>query len=344
MNPLERQLAILLKDAPGAPPITLDADTLVAAARPRRRYVAPLIAAAVVLAIAIPVAVRLNQGSSAAAPTTGPPAASQLRPQPVDPHQAAIRTAETIIAAAPVLPGATQHDRPPLPALDQPSTTLGAQYVQRTRFWTAPGAVAAAIFYLKSHPPNGMRPSGSGSAGGTGVPATQTLDFQADEFRTLQYTVVAYHSGVAVRADAQVLWAPRRSPADTVPASVSSVDVTVTRQNPQLHQEAPTVRRTLTGARARALADFVNRLPRAVPTAYVSCPALLGGEEQYDRLVFHSPGPTASVMVNLAGCASTTFQVGSRKPIQLSRTYVGAVEQVDHMILNALALPTDYGH
>lgn len=260
-----------------------------------------------------------------------------------DPHRVAVRTAEAIIASAPMVPGAVVRGRAPLAALDQPSTVLGAQYVQRTRFWTTRGTVAATVSHLDSHPPNGMRPSGSGSAAGPGVPTTQMLDFQADAFRTLQYTVVADRAGSAVRADAQVLWAPARSPADRVPASVSSVEVTVARLNPQLHRGAPTVRRTLTGARARALADFVNRLPRAVPTFYASCPADFGGEQRYDRLVFHSDGPTATVTVNLAGCSSATFQIGNRKSIQLSRTYVGDVEELDRSILHALALPINYG-
>jgi hypothetical protein len=239
---------------------------------------------------------------------------------------------------------ATEADRPPLAALDEPASISGAQQVQRTRFWTAPGTVTTAISYLISHPPYDMRSSGSGRASGPGVPETQMLDFEADVFRSLQYTVVAFHGGIAIRADAQVLWAPRRSPADMVPASVTSVDVLVVRQNPQEHQGAPTVRRTLTNADARALADYINRLPRAIPTGYVSCPEIVGGERWLDRLVFHSDGPSAHVLVNLAGCASATFRADHREPIQLSPTLPAAVAGIDHQITTALGLPTNYGH
>lgn len=322
--------------------ITIDPDALLQSPRARRRHLAPLIAAAAVLAAVVPVAVLLHHDSS-----PQPPSGSRPNP-PVqhgtDPHRAAIRSAEAIVATAPVPPGATPVDRPPLRALDQPASTPGAQHAQETRFWAAAGSAADAIAYLTAHPPTGMHLSGSGTSGGPGIPTTRSLDFQADEFRSLQYSVVAHRGGIAIRADARVLWAPRRSPADTVPASVTSVGVLVVRVNPQMHQGAPTVRRTLTGADARALGAFVNRLPRAVPTLRVSCPAMFGGEKWYDRLVFHGAGPRTQVLVNLAGCASTTLSVAHRKPIQLSFTYPGVVANVDHRILSALGLPGDYGH
>jgi hypothetical protein len=344
MNALEEQLATLLKGAPGDPPAAVDADALLArvATRRRRRYLAPALAAAAVVAIAVPVAVLVTHDSGtplAKVPPIKPtPAVSTT---PADPHQAAIRTAETIIATAPMVSGASQVDQPPLAVLDEPGSIPGAQHVQRTRFWTAPGTVDAAIAYLKSHPPPGLSPSGSGSAGGPGTPTVEMLTFEAgafgtDTFKSLQYSVVAFRGGVAVRADAQVIWAPRRSPADMVRSSVTSVDVVVVRKNPQLHQGAPTVRTTLTGAAARQLADVVNRLPRAVPTVHMSCPAMLGGEWWSDTLVFHSSGPTAEVVDNMTGCASITFQIGSRKTIQLDGNLNGPV-------LHALGLPAGYG-
>jgi hypothetical protein len=226
--------------------------------------------------------------------------------------------------------------------LDEPESEPAAQHVQRTRFWTAPGNVDAAIAYLQAHPPNGMRSSGSTSAGGPGGFTSKGLDFEADGARSLHYTVVAYRGGVAVRADAQVLWAPRRAPADVAPASVTSVEVLVVRQDEQRHRAAPTVHRTLTGAAARALARFVDQLPRAIPAGY-HCPNEGAGEERYDQLVIHGDGPTARVLVDLTGCASTTFQVGQRGPIQLSGKRAGVVDDIDHAILTAVGLPAPYG-
>lgn len=330
MNALERKLATLLKEAPGEPPFTLDAATLRSDSR-RRRFVAPLIAAAVVLAIAIPAALLINRNSP-------PHPAGSSRP--VDSHQAAFRAAAEILATAPALPGATRRDRAPVPALARASSIEGAQHVQRTGFWTAPGTVAAATTYLQAHPPKGMRLF---STDEPGVPELRTLGFQAGAFRWLEYTIVSYRSGVAVRADALVFWAPRRSPADTVPASATSVDVVVVRTDPQQHRGAATVRRTLTGDQARALAAYVNRLPRAIPTFYASCPPNLGGQHWTDTLVFHSAGPAARLVVDLASCGSATFQVGKRTPIQLSRGYSGDVAPIDHAIMQALGLPPNYG-
>jgi hypothetical protein len=339
MKELERQLATLLKDAPGEPPNTPDLATVSAARVSRRRWPAPLIAAAVVLAVVVPVVALRERPALTNAPASSPRTGS-TSDQPAHPRRAAVRAAETIIAIAPAPPGATSLDAPPV-TLNTPGSTPGAQYVERTRFWSASGTVAAAISYLTSHPPAGMRWSGSG---GPGDPATPgTLEFAANAFRSVQYSVVAYHGGTAIRADAQVLWAPRRAAADMVPASLSSVDVVIVRQDPQRHQDARTVRRTLTGTAARALADFINQLPRAVPTEYPGCPPKLGGEQRTDQLVFHSAGPTVKVVVDLAGCASTTFQAGHRTPIHLSRTFVGVVSGIDHVIMTAVGLPANYG-
>lgn len=349
MTELERQLSALLKEAPGEPPITLDPDELVLDRRPWTRYLAPLLAAAAVLAIGVPAAVvLLDRGASpqqrASTRQTGPvhrPTAHQPTHR-TDPQQAAIHIADEIIAAAPAPPGAVPLPRSPLAVLDKPSTVPLAQHVQRTRFWTAPGTVAATIAYLDGHQPKGMWTSGHGSSTVHGIPTTHSVYFQgvgSGARQSAQYTVVAYRSGVAIRADVQVLWSPRRDPADTVPDSVTSVDVLVVRQNPQQHQGAPTVRRVFTGADARGLAEFVNRLPRAIPSQAHSCPAEFAGERWFDRLVFHSAGPTATVVVDMTGCGSITFQIGHRARIALGEAHGG----VNAKLMSALGLPPDYG-
>jgi hypothetical protein len=241
-----------------------------------------------------------------------------------------------------MVPDAVRRDSAPVRALDQPASTPGAQHVQRTRFWTASGTVSSVIAYLNSHPPAGMTASGSGSEGGPGVRRNASVDFQATDFRSLHYNVVAFDHGVAVRVDAQVLWAPRRDPADTVPSPVTAVDVLVVRTNPQMHQGAPTVHRTLTGSDARALVDFVNGLPRAIPTFYVSCPPNAGGENRFDELVFHSPGNSSRLVVNLVGCSTATLWVGHRKGIELSSSYSAAVYNIDHEITRSIGLPGNY--
>ena len=351
MTELERQLSALLKEAPGEPPVILDPEELELDRRPRQRYLAPILAAAAVLAIGIPTTVLLlDRGSSPQRQANTRPTAPVQRPnrhqpiahQPLDPHQAAIRAAEQIIATAPAPPGARPLDHSPLPVLDVPSSIPGAQHVQRTRFWAAPGTVAATIAYLDGHQPTGMWTTGHGSSTVHGMPTTHSVYFQGvqdDGRRSAQYTVAAYRGGVAIRADVQVLWSPRRDPADTVPDPVTSVDVLVVRQNPQQHQGAPTVHRELTGANARTLARFVNRLPRAIPAQHPSCPAEFRGQQWFDRLVFHSAGPTATVRVDMTGCGSTTFQVGRRTTITLGETHGG----VNAKLMSTLGLPPNYG-
>ncbi len=344
MNALEEQLATLLKQAPGEPPAAVDADALLArvATRRRRRYLAPALAAAVVAAIAVPVAVLLNNHSGTPLANVAPTHATKLPstgPATLDdPKGQAIRTAQATIDAATVLPGAARRAHSPLAVLNRPPSIPGAQHVQRTRFWTAPGGVDAAIAYLQAHPPAGFRTDGSGSVGGPGVPLNQELDFQAGAFgssnsKSLLYTVAAYRGGVAVRADAQVIWAPVRPSWSYVPDSVTSVDVTVVRKNPQLHQGAPTVTRTLTADATRSLAATVNRLAEA-PYDMRHCPAAFG--EWSDALVFHAGSTTLRVAQTIVGCEYLTAADGRHKPINLSG-------DIDHPVLAALGLPDPYG-
>lgn len=248
---------------------------------------------------------------------------------------AAVRAAQSIIADAPVPPHATLVDRAPIALLDQPSSIPAAQLVRETRFWTAPGTVDSAIGFLTARAPHGMSKTGTGSAGGPNVPDNESLEFGAGESRTLEYDVVAFRGGVAVRADAVVLWAPTRAPADRVVLPVASVDVVVRRQNPQLHKSAPTVRRTLTGGPAAALAKLVNGLSRQVPGT-TNCPAVMVGEQWSDELVFHDAGPVVHVLDELSGCGGITFTVTGRPPVYLAGS-------IDAAVLRDLGLPANYG-
>jgi hypothetical protein len=169
----------------------------------------------------------------------------------------------------------------------------------------------------------------------------QSLDFESDPLHSVQYAMVAAGGGSAVRADAQVLWAPARSRQDLVPTAVTAVEVLIVRSAGG-HHRAPTVRRTLTGAAAAELVTLVDSLPRAIPGAY-HCPAEIAGDDRVDRLMFRSAGPAATFVVKLAGCAGAELTVGDRPPIQLSHTFPGAIDDVDRAILAVLRLPPGYG-
>jgi hypothetical protein len=146
---------------------------------------------------------------------------------------------------------------------------------------------------------------------------------------TLVMAVTRHGRGVAVRADAEAVWLPRRTAAEHIDAAtLTSVDVTVTR--PQL---APTVHRTLSGHRARVLATVVNHLPVRTPGIY-HCPADLG---HVDTLVFHGHGPDVVVRADATGC--TTVQVtvsGRRQPL------LQGGSTLDKVVVKALGLPEAY--
>lgn len=245
-----------------------------------------------------------------------------------------------MIARAAVLPDARRVARKPVAALDAGAVIDAAtnHTVWRHAFWTAPGTVKAALHYFTAHPPERMKQDGSSMSGGGNRPTVQGLTFGEDTWRPYNvhwwgdYTVTAYHGGVAVAAYAEVVWAPYRSPNDLVPSSATSVDVTVTPR----HQGEPTVHKKLTGDAARALVDAVNRLPRTNPVGPIPCPP---GASLSDTLVFHGSGRTAQAKVEFAGCGSITFRAGHRKPILLADPY-----GLHTTIITALGLPKNYGH
>lgn len=315
-------------------------DPLTERTRRRRGWVMPAVAAAAVAAIAVPTAVFLTRGSSPNAPQTSRSTTPAARP-PMDPRQAAIQTAKALLRKATVLPAAQQVAHRPLRALNHPGAGVAAiNLVDRAKFWTAPGTVSGALAYWRKHPPADFTLSSSEYDGGPDRTPYHSLVFTPNDVSSrssrqgvspgswLAYGVVAFHGGVAVRADALVSWTPSRSPADMVSSSVSSVDVVVGRTN------APTVRHTLTGEAAHQLAAAVNRLPRSVPIGQI--PGCTGWDGS-DTLVFHSSGTTVHVSVDVGGtCPTITFRAGHRPSIQLAGN-------LDQTVLTALGLPASYG-
>lgn len=340
MNPLERQLSALLKDTPGEPPSTVDADALLAK-RSRRRYLAPSLAAAAIVAIAVPLAVLLTCDSGTLGSAHRP--MPHTSPTPADPKTQAIMTARALVDSAPVPPGSTRIAHSPLALLDRPSEIPGALHVQRTAFWTVPGTTDAAVTYLRVHPPEGFRRDGSGAMGGPGRPTVEDLSFAtgsygADGSVTLLYSVVAFDGGVAIRVDAQVFWVPNRPAWSYVPASVISVDVTVIRKAYTPGQRgAPTVSRTLTGDAARQLADAINALPPVGPEGVHSCPAQF--IQSSDIAIFHAANRDIRVARVGGGCA---FDATVTAPPSKRQAYLGGPD-VTSTLLSALGLPANYG-
>ena len=223
------------------------------------------------------------------------------------------REVRHVLADVPVLPGARPVRHPPSVALSKPTQAIGSpNRVMATRWWTAPGTVAAALRYLRAHPPTHLRVTGRGTFTSPDVVVKSLLldgrDTTAYRQLTLVMAVTRNGRGVAVRADAEAVWLPRRMRAEHIDAAgLTSVEVTITRPG-----KAPTVHRTLAGHRARVLATIVNHLQVRAPGTY-HCPADLG---YVDFFTFHGRGPDVVVRAEATGCTTVLVRVsGRRQPV-----------------------------
>lgn len=215
-----------------------------------------------------------------------------------------------VLAGVPVLPGGRPVRHPPSGSLAKPTQTIGSpNRVMATRWWTAPGTVPAALRYLRAHPPSHLRLTGHGTFTSPRVVVESLLlggpATSAYRELTLVMAVTRHGRGVAVRADAEAVWLPRRTIAEHLDADgLVSVDVTITRP-----AAAPTVHRTLTGHSARVLASILNRLPVMTPGIH-SCPADLG---DVDSFTFHGQGPDVVVRAAATGCTIVQVTVSGRR-------------------------------
>jgi hypothetical protein len=333
MNPLERQVAALLQDAPGEPPMRIDADELLTH-RPPRRWLAPALAAAVVSALGITLAITLS-GDSNNPPR--PKIQAQLpTPGAESPKAVALRDLQQLLDDAPLPPGAQlAHE---VSRLRVPFGTGSPNDLDRARFYSTPGTVAAALAYVKHHVPGGMTLDSSGSSSGGGVPDVESVTYVSPTKLFLSYSMTSGRGGIAIRVDAQTTWVPNRPSWSFVPDSVTSVDVTIVRKAYNKGMGgAPTVRRTLTGDRARELAAAVNDLPPAAPEGIHSCPAML--VDASDVVVFHSPNGNLRLAHTGGGCAfnaAITAPPSKREALVPGAAFTNAV-------LRELGLPVGYG-
>lgn len=341
MNELEQQVRVLLSRAVGDPPRTLSARDLHQPPRPARHFSAPLAAviAVVLIAVSVTLIVRLTNTSQG-----DRPAATQLRaptsPMSVAPNNAkarAVTRAKKILDLAVTVPNSSIALHPPVDSLEKPPSVPGEEFVEETRFWTAHGTVQAAALYLLNHKPDGMSLYGSGhSSYGNGV--VQHLTFSKGSNDSLWYSVAAFGHGVAVRADAQVLWAPdRNSSTQTIPPSVTSVDITIVRQSYSQHSGSPTVHRVITGRSASKLAKVVDQLHRAIPVDQISCPPDQEGARRYDALKFNTKTKPATVQIQLVGCSSIRFRLDGESPVLLHGP------KLNETVLHLAGLPANYG-
>ncbi|GGL98634.1 hypothetical protein GCM10011594_18110 [Nakamurella endophytica] len=184
------------------------------------------------------------------------------------------------------------------------------------------------LAWARQHLPPGAFIRGSGTTT-TPTARADTIDIGLGPV-TLLFTATATPTGSAVRADAQMVWVPRKSAGELIPATVTSVDIAVQRGS-----RAAAVRRVLGAAAARRLAAVVNATPVLDDTGERSCPADLGGT---DSLVFRARGAEYDVTVAASGCGGESL----RGPAGSGHWTYG--QATDAAALRALGLPEDYGN
>jgi hypothetical protein len=321
----------------------------------RRRSVAPGVAAAGVAVLAATVVVLALRGpdSPSRAGVGGPlgtlqpgstgatePVATQSSAASDDPKAAALAEIAAALEGAPLPPDAVRSDSPLPPLDDGFVTSASPNEVRTSRFYTAPGTVSEAFDYVKGHPPTDMSMQSYGSG-----PQEQDIEFAtaptdpASYPVELDYYLVPYRSGIALRVDAWTTWAPNRPPWSLIPADATSVDLTVVRDayNDQ-PAGAPTVQRTLTGDALAKLAATLNALPARAPEGVHSCPAML--MRASELAVFHTPDGDIRVSHPMDNCS---FNAIITAPPSKDEVYVGG-NDVTAAVLAALGLPADYGY
>lgn len=303
-------------------------------------------AAAVVVAVAVTVvllrhpstptttpAAQHNEGHPHPSPTAGPP-----RDTPGSPRDNAVAAAQRLLATAPTVPDSTHVVHAPAPGLRHPISGSSGNCVDRAHWWIAPGTVHAALSYFRAHLPAGLSWEGGSSSSGPNTATVKGLFFGASGPRwsspdlaslQLQITAVQLGSSVGIRVDAQSVWLHRRTAAETIPMSVTTVDVVVARPG-----KDTTVRRTLGATAARRLARIVNRLRVGISGAR-SCPADFGAS---DRLTFHASATEIVAIAEVAGCETVGISADGK-----AQPYLQGTPGVDRAVLAAMHLPPHYG-
>lgn len=243
-----------------------------------------------------PTGVRTRPGSAAALVTaaltvlaascgaTVTAASAPPGPRGVHSRRAAAVLAGSILARAPLPPGATVVRAAPAAALRHPPSVPGTvDLVQRTRFAVTGRSPVGVLAALRTHPPVQASLVGRGLSQQGRTVASRFVTFALGGLpagvvtATLSYAVAAAGRGrTGIRVDAQVTWRPPRAADLRVPPSDRVAIVSVV-PLPGRHGPLTPARRVVVTsppavARLRAIVD---RLPVAQPGAR-SCPAYLG--------------------------------------------------------------------
>lgn len=173
--------------------------------------------------------------------------------------------ADRLLQLVRVPPGSTLRSHSPATILDQPSqTTATDDIIDEHRWWTVSSDAETTLSWLTKNGVQHLKSSGSGTSDGPAGVTEYTLVFDdrapaGIDSEELQLDVAPMADGSsAIRADAQVVWLPDRSPDETIPRDINRIDVSAYTMKGRI------AHRILTGAKARHLADIINALPTAV--------------------------------------------------------------------------------
>ena len=181
------------------------------------------------------------------------------------------------LVSAVVLPaGAVKVTKPPAPDLTAAPTTEDTQRMATAyALFTMPGGTSSATLadFVDAHLPAGLTHSGDGAVRGGpngDVEYTTYEGAPTGAFEGPQLLVTTEQAGpvTGVRIDAQVVWLPVRTAAETVPTTGVSATL-----EDLLAGASPHAALTLGSADAKRLAAILNALPTASDGKH-GCPAL----------------------------------------------------------------------
>jgi hypothetical protein len=227
------------------------------------------------------------------------------------------------------------------PVGSAPERAATPNLVDVRRIWRVPGSPREILALVRHSHPAGLTINGGGSGGhhAPGQPEIETswwVTFQAHPrpglgSQTLTIAMTAAPGGgTLLRADGQVVWVSTRSPAERVPADVSSIELTRRSGDRRI-----SLRRTISAASSvRAIIAAIERLPIVQPGTWV-CPEE-PAEPVEVRLSFRDhTGKVLAQAVQAAGsevgnCSPMYFSVkgSEQKPLAEGASAIDTVSQI----------------
>jgi hypothetical protein len=225
---------------------------------------------------------------------------------------AAAAQADADLALLQLPAGATPVGGSPNAALAQPAEIAAIDtLVDHPLWWTVPGTRDGVLAYVAAHPPQGFDPFLT--IGGSNQ--VKTLGFGSSGLgsdETLLVSAIQDGDHVDVRADAQVVWYPAKTPAETIPPSVTTATFGYLGPMPGSFPDTSTTpkprhaNRVLTGKVLRRVVADLNAL-QTVATGESSCPP---DDGELGRIHVVSGGRHLVFTIRFSGCEGVEVSAG----------------------------------